>query len=50
MPVSPMARSGRPEETASMAERKQAMDILVLATGFGFFALMFGYIILCEKL
>jgi len=26
------------------------MDILVLAIGFGFFALMFGYIKVCEKL
>lgn len=28
----------------------KTMDVLVLAIGFGFFALMFGYIKICEKL
>ena len=30
--------------------RPKLMDIIVLAIGFGFFALMFGYISVCEKL
>ena len=41
--------SRRQIETTEKQEAK-AMDIFVLATGFGFFALMFGYIRVCERL
>jgi hypothetical protein len=40
---------GQPFVPTAVPEAK-AMDVLVLAIGFGFFALMFGYIKLCENL
>lgn len=32
------------------SQEVKAMDILMLAVGFGFFALMFGFIRICERL
>lgn len=39
----------RPIETTGEWKAK-AMDILLLAAGFGYFALMFGFVRICEKL
>lgn len=35
---------------STAAPEAKAMDVIVLAIGVGFFALMFGYIRVCEKL
>ena len=35
---------------STSAPEAKAMDVIVLAIGVGFFALMFGYIRVCEKL
>jgi hypothetical protein len=42
-------RLGWPFVSTAAPEAK-AMDVIVLAIGVGFFALMFGYIRVCEKL
>ena len=35
---------------ATHSNRRHIMDLIVTGVGFGFFALMLGYIKLCEKL
>jgi hypothetical protein len=34
----------------TVTQEREAMDVVVLAIGLGFFALMFGYVSACEKL